>query len=44
MLFIEFCKVGAMPLEEQKARVNAQYDPIAALIRSIKIVWDMGKK
>lgn len=38
MMFIEFCKVDAMPLEELKARVNAQHEPIAALISSIKIV------
>lgn len=38
MMFTEFCKVDAMPLEELKARVNAQHDPIAALIGSIKIV------
>jgi AcrR family transcriptional regulator len=38
MMFVEFCKVDAMPLEELKARVNAQHAPIAALINSIKIV------
>lgn len=38
MMFMEFCKVDAMPLDELKARVNAQHDPIAALISSIKIV------
>jgi AcrR family transcriptional regulator len=38
MMFIEFCKVDPMPLEELKARVNAQHEPIAALISSLKIV------
>lgn len=38
MMFVEFCKVDAMPLEELKARVNAQHEPIAALISSVKIV------
>jgi AcrR family transcriptional regulator len=38
MMFMEFCKVDAMPLEDLKARVNAQHEPIAALISSIKIV------
>ena len=38
MMFVEFCKVDAMPLEELKARVNAEHAPIAALINSIKIV------
>ena len=38
MMFIEFCKVDAMPLEELRARVNSQHEPIAALISSIKIV------
>lgn len=38
MMFIEFCKVDAMPLDVLKARVNAQHEPIAALISSIKIV------
>jgi AcrR family transcriptional regulator len=38
MMFIEFCKVDAMPLEELKARVAAQHGPVASLISSIKIV------
>lgn len=38
MMFTEFCRVDAMPLEELKARVDAQHAPIAALISSIKIV------
>ncbi len=38
MMFIEFCKVDAMPLEELKARVEAQHAPIAALISTVKIV------
>jgi AcrR family transcriptional regulator len=38
MMFIEFCKVDAMPLDRLKARVNAQHEPIATLISSIKIV------
>lgn len=38
MMFVEFCKMDAMPLEELKARVNTQHAPIAALINSIKIV------
>ena len=38
MMFIEFCKVDAMSLEELKARVNAQHEPIAALISTIKTV------
>ncbi|MCO5151154.1 MULTISPECIES: TetR/AcrR family transcriptional regulator [unclassified Shinella] len=38
MMFIEFCKVDAMPLEELKARVNTQHEPIAALISTVKIV------
>lgn len=32
MMFIEFCKDESMPLEELKARVNAQHAPITALI------------
>ena len=38
MMFIEFCKVDAMSLEELKARVEAQHAPIAALISTVKIV------
>lgn len=38
MMFIEFCKVDAMPLEALKARVNTQHEPIAALISTVKIV------
>ena len=38
MMFIEFCKVDAMPLEELKARVEAQHAPIARLISTVKIV------
>lgn len=38
MMFIEFCKVDTMPLEELKARVEAQHAPIAALISTVKIV------
>lgn len=38
MMFIEFCKVDALPLEELKARVNAQHEPIARLISIMKIV------
>ncbi|ATN37093.1 TetR family transcriptional regulator (plasmid) [Rhizobium sp. ACO-34A] len=36
MMFIEFCKVEAMPLEELKVRVAAQHRPVAALISSVK--------
>jgi AcrR family transcriptional regulator len=36
LMFIEFCKVEAMPLEELKARVAEQHRPIAALISSVK--------
>lgn len=36
MMFIEFCKVEAMPIEELKARVAAQHRPVAALISSVK--------
>lgn len=38
MMFTEFCRVDAMPLDELKARVDAQHTPLAALISSIKIV------
>ncbi|MHA7967824.1 TetR/AcrR family transcriptional regulator [Rhizobium sp. CAU 1783] len=38
MMFIEFCKVDAMPLEELKARVAEQHRPLAALISSVKAV------
>ncbi|WP_454747328.1 TetR/AcrR family transcriptional regulator [Ciceribacter selenitireducens] len=38
LMFIEFCKVEAMPLEELKARVAEQHRPIAALISSVKSV------
>lgn len=38
MMFIEFCKVDAMSLEELKAHVNAQHVPIATLISTVKIV------
>lgn len=38
MMFIEFCKVDEMPLEELKARVEAQHAPLAALISTMKIV------
>lgn len=38
LMFIEFCKVEAMPLEELKARVAEQHRPIAALISSVKPV------
>lgn len=38
MMFIEFCKVDAMPLEELKARVDAQHEPVARLISAVKIV------
>ena len=38
MMFIEFCKVDAMSLEELKIRVNAQHEPIATLISTVKIV------
>ncbi|MFC3076174.1 TetR/AcrR family transcriptional regulator [Shinella pollutisoli] len=37
-MFIEFCKVEAMTLEELKARVAAQHRPVAALISSARIV------
>ncbi|MGX5666522.1 TetR/AcrR family transcriptional regulator [Rhizobium daejeonense] len=36
MMFIEFCKVEAMPIEELKARVADQHRPVAALISSVK--------
>lgn len=32
MMFMEFCKMDAMSLEELKARVNAQHQPLATLI------------
>lgn len=38
MMFIEFCKVDAMPLDELKARVAEQHRPLAALISSVKAV------
>ena len=38
MMFIEFCKIDGMPLEELKARVAEQHRPIAALISSVKPV------
>lgn len=38
LMFIEFCKVETMPLEELKARVAEQHRPIAALISSVKPV------
>ncbi|PWW00269.1 TetR family transcriptional regulator [Hoeflea marina] len=38
MMFIEFCKVDSMPLEELKLRVAEQHRPIAALISSVKAV------
>ncbi len=38
LMFIEFCKVEAMPLEELKSRVAEQHRPIAALISSVKPV------
>ena len=38
MMFIEFCKIDAMPLEELKSRVAAQHHPLAQLISSIKSV------
>jgi len=38
LMFMEFCKVEAMPIEDLKARVNAQHEPLAALISTIKIV------
>ncbi|QRM57284.1 TetR/AcrR family transcriptional regulator [Sinorhizobium sp. BG8] len=38
MMFIEFAKVEAMPLEVLKTRVAAQHRPIAALISSVKAV------
>lgn len=38
LMFIEFCKVEAMPLEELKSRVAEQHGPIAALISSVKPV------
>ncbi|MCF3640571.1 TetR/AcrR family transcriptional regulator [Rhizobium sp. TRM95111] len=36
MMFIEFCKVDAMPLEDLKMQVSAQHRPIAQLISSVK--------
>lgn len=38
MMFIEFCKIDTMSLEELKVRVNAQHEPIATLISTVKIV------
>lgn len=38
MMFIEFCKVESMSLEELKQRVAEQHRPIAALISSVKTV------
>ncbi|MDH4441834.1 MAG: TetR/AcrR family transcriptional regulator, partial [Rhizobium sp.] len=38
MMFIEFCKVDLMPLDELKARVAEQHRPLAALISSVKAV------
>lgn len=38
MMFIEFCKVDAMPLEELKSRVADQHRPIAALISRVKAI------
>lgn len=38
MMFIEFCKVDAMPLEALKARVALQHRPIAQMISSVKAV------
>lgn len=38
LMFMEFCKVETMPLDVLKARVNAQHEPIAALISSVKAV------
>ncbi len=38
MMFIEFCKVDAMPLDDLKARVAEQHRPLAALISSVKSV------
>ncbi|MFJ1311418.1 TetR/AcrR family transcriptional regulator [Agrobacterium sp. P15N1-A] len=37
-MFTEFCRVDTMSLEDLKSRVNAQHEPIAALISTIKIV------
>lgn len=38
MMFVEFCKAEAMPIDELKARVAAQNRPITQLISSIRPV------